>query len=307
MRVSTSGQQDLLIFNALNNQVSAVEQQTRISTGKIATDFEGLADRAQTTLNSRALLSRTTGFRETVTAARLELDRNDSTLTAMISTAESVREGILNAIALEDGTGLQATLEQGFSQIANLLNTQVNGEFVFAGTRTDTPPSDFTTLADLTNFVVTLGNPVADAFSNDDVFSVANVSEGVQIQTGLGAQELADTLFGAFAALDAANIPNGQIDPAVDLPALQAALAGFEAGIEQMETQLGNNGIGLSRLSILDEQLSEQEVFLEVFIGELEDADIAEAVSELQQDQVALEASFASISLLSNLSLLNFL
>ncbi|MEX0300304.1 MAG: flagellin [Kordiimonas sp.] len=48
-------------------------------------------------------------------------------------------------------------------------------------------------------------------------------------------------------------------------------------------------------------------MFLETFIADLEDVDIAEAVTRLNNDQVALEASYRSIGSLSQLSLLRFL
>jgi flagellar hook-associated protein 3 FlgL len=42
-------------------------------------------------------------------------------------------------------------------------------------------------------------------------------------------------------------------------------------------------------------------------IGDLQDADLAEAASRLQQAQIAVEASARTFSILQNVSLLNFL
>lgn len=300
MRVSTAGQADLLIFNALANQERVVEQQTKIATGKISDDFAGLADRAQSVLTSRSLLTRTESFRDAVRAARLQLDANDAAMTAVLDTARDIRENVLNAIALGDATGLQEALQTGYEQIAGALNTELNGEFLFAGTRTDTRPVAFDSLADLQASGV-----VADAFTNDQVAPRAQVTENIQVTTGLLASDVASDLFQSI--LDLANSGlTGDLTPA-DVTFLQTELQNLDAGIATAQQAQISNGLGFQQLDVVDEQLSESAVFLEIFVGELEDADIAEAVTELNQDQLALQTSFQSIALLNNLTLLNFL
>ena len=47
--------------------------------------------------------------------------------------------------------------------------------------------------------------------------------------------------------------------------------------------------------------------FIDRFIANIEDTDIGEAVTKLNQDQLALESSFRVFSQLNSLSLLNFI
>jgi len=50
-----------------------------------------------------------------------------------------------------------------------------------------------------------------------------------------------------------------------------------------------------------------RETFIDRFIANIEDTDIGEAVTKLNQDQLALESSFRVFSQLNSLSLLNFI
>ena len=61
--------------------------------------------------------------------------------------------------------------------------------------------------------------------------------------------------------------------------------------------------------TIEDAQISHENelAFINRFIANIEDTDIAEAVTKLNQDQLALESSFRVFSQLNSLSLLNLI
>ena len=47
--------------------------------------------------------------------------------------------------------------------------------------------------------------------------------------------------------------------------------------------------------------------FMKVFISDIEEVDIGEAITKMQQDQVALEASYRVLSQVSRATLLDFI
>lgn len=308
MRVSTFGQQSLLLFNALQNQARVFESQTQISTGRVADDFAGLAEDAQTSLVSRSLLSRTEAFQDTVNASRLQLEANDVALTSIRDIAQDLRNTIANAIGQSQGTGLDVLIPDAYQFAADVLNTQLNGEFIFAGSRTDTPPvaqADLAALAALNPTPV--AGPLVDAFNNDDVVRQAVVSEGTSVDTGLLASEIANDFFTSLVELSALGPFGSDGLTNAQVTALQAEIQDLDAAIDTIEEQQTNNGIGFSQLDIVDVQLGDTSVFVQTFIGSVEDVNIAEAVTELNNDQLALQASFNTISQLDQLTLLNFL
>ena len=67
------------------------------------------------------------------------------------------------------------------------------------------------------------------------------------------------------------------------------------------------NGFRQETLSEINERHRDDITFLSIFISDIEEVDIAEAIARLNQDQVALEASYAVTAQLTRLTLLNFL
>ena len=74
-----------------------------------------------------------------------------------------------------------------------------------------------------------------------------------------------------------------------------------------LTTRTSNNGIRLSLLEATQRHHEEQMTFTKTFITEIEDVDIAEAITRLNQDQLALESSMGVMAQISRLSLLDFL
>jgi len=88
---------------------------------------------------------------------------------------------------------------------------------------------------------------------------------------------------------------------------LQGQLSSLETSIDNLRQIHVTNGLAFERMEVVDEQHTDTSVFLQTFIADIEDVDIAEAVTRLNNDQVALEASYQAIGSLTRLSLLDFI
>ncbi|MBT5918493.1 MAG: hypothetical protein HOH26_08175, partial [Alphaproteobacteria bacterium] len=96
-------------------------------------------------------------------------------------------------------------------------------------------------------------------------------------------------------------------------------LTADQAGFLKGELQRLNNTIdtidkfhatnGVNQMAIEDVQERHQQDinFMKVFITDIEEVDIGEAISKMQQDQVALEASYRVLSQVSRSTLLDFI
>lgn len=306
-RVSSFGQQSQLLLNALRNQERLAQTQEQITTGKKASTFNQLSPDVQKALDARQTLSGVRTFRDTISQVRQQIDGMDLQLTATVDTARDLKQAMVTAIGQQDATGFVTILDQSFQLVRSALNTRVNGNHIFAGGRTDEPPVNISTLADLQALPT-----AADAFSNDQTRRRAIIAEGVELEFGQLADDFGLEIMESIkriADFNATN-PDGPFDEnltAGQRSFLEGEIANLESAIQKAQSVQAANGLNSNRLDVVDEQHSSTENFIQTLIGEIEDIDLAEAVTRLNQQQTTLEASFRAIGTLSRLSLLDFL
>lgn len=306
VRVSSFGQQQVLIQGIMDNQNEVFEGQRQISSGKKYDDYEGLAGKTNTVLGSRAFQARVESYQQTIDTISGKLDANDVQLSGMIEAMESLQESIQTTLANNTAEGFSELLDQTFNFISNGLNTNFDGTYLFSGAETGTIPVNVTELSDLAALP-----GVSDAFDNASVAFEARIADGVDLEFGLLASEIGEDVFQEL--LDLYNLDNGVNGPfegeldSTQFGLLQAQLASIESAIDSVRAVQVSNGLAFERLEVVDEQHTDTVVFLETFISDIEDVDVAEAVTKLNNDQLALQISYQAVGSLSELSLLNFL
>ena len=306
VRVSSFGQQQVLVRGIMENQTKVFEGQRQISSGKLHTDYQGLAGQANTVLGSRSFQSRIEGYQQTIDTIRGKLDANDVQIGGVIDAMETLKDAVQTSLANGQAEGFSELLDQTFSFISNGLNSNFDGTYLFAGADTGTIPVNVTELADL----AALGG-VSDAFDNSSVAFEARIADGVDLEFGLLADDVGTDIFTEMLALY--NIDQGGSGPLdgkltdTQFGLLQGQIASLESSLDGLRQVQVKNGLAFERLEVVEEQHADTVVFLETFIADIEDVDIAEAVTKLNNDQVALEASYQAIGSLTRLSLLNFI
>ncbi len=306
VRVSSFGQQALLINGLMQNQNRVFEGQRQITSGKKSDDYAGLAGNTGTVLGAKSFKSRVETYERTIDTISGKLDANDVQISGMISAVEALQENMQTAIANNQAEGLPEMMEQTFKFIANSLNTNFDGTFLFSGAKTGTQPITVNSLADLAALPT-----VADAFDNGNIAFEARIADGVDLEFGLLADDIAADVFQLLS--DLYNFHTGGSGPLADnldptqFSYIQGELSTITNVLDGMRQEQVQNGLAFERLEVVDDQHKDTKVFLETFISDMEDVDIAEAVTRLNNDQVALEASYQAIGALSRLSLLQFL
>lgn len=305
-RVSSFGHNQVLINGLLQNQARLFEVQQQINTGKKSEEFRGFAREAETLLSARSLKTRTEGYLTAVGDVKRKLDSNDLQLNAMRNAADNLHESIINIIAQDKAVAFNENLEQALTVILTALNTQVAGNFIFAGSRSDTRPVNASTVADL------MAAPtVADLFQNDDKKLSVKVTDGVDIEYGLLASDIAQDLLTSIRALADFNAGvNGPVEGDLtdtQRSFLKTEMANLVAATERLQSYVSVNGLRQNRLDALGDDLDANKNFLEIFISDIEDVNLAEAITRANNDQLALEASYQVVGRLSKLSLLNYL
>ena len=153
-RISSFAANTLLVNQLLRTQSRLFDTGIQISSGKIAQNYEGIA------IDSRRLIN-LENTRDSLRQYNVNNDRMDIRLKIANVAIEGLQELItdfnrnLNNFGVggtTDKIKVQTIQENAFrtlKSIEDLLNTQVDGRFIFAGARIDTEPANFglTTLA----------------------------------------------------------------------------------------------------------------------------------------------------------------
>ncbi len=305
VRVSSFGQQQLLIRSIMNNQQKLFDGQRQIATGKKTDEYRGLAGETGTVLGARSFKSRVDTYQQTIATIRGKLDANDVQLEGILGAMDKMKETIQTTLANGQAEGFSEMLGQTFKFVVNSLNTNFDGTYLFSGAKTGSQPVSVADLPALAG----LGS-VAEAFDNGNVAFEARIADGVDLEFGLLADDVAGGIFQEMLDLYDFDVNTeefqGELSQA-QFTFLQGQLASLDTAIDNLRQIHVSNGLAYERLEVVDDQHADTAVFLETFISDLEDVDIAEAVTRLNNDQVALEASYRAIGSLSQLSLLNFL
>ncbi len=305
-RVSTFGNQQVMLSKLMDNQARLIKDQTQITTGKKEESYSGLATEVSTLLGAKTVFDQTQGYLRAADHAERFLSTNDIQLGTMVTNAENVRDTMLEAIAQEETFALNELMGESYSTMVSALNTSVGGVHIFSGARSDKEPVTAKTIADLT-----AATNVADIFQNDQRRPTAKVGQNTTLEYGLLADEVGQEVFQVYKNIADFNAgPSGPLSGKLDatqINFLKGELANMDTAIDNLRVLVARNGTRQKNVENFTKEHQNQEAFLKVFISDIEDVDVAEAISRMNNDQVALEASFKITGQLSKLTLLNFI
>ncbi len=303
-RVSSFGQQQVMLNSILNNQTHLFKDQKQVASGKNHQTYKEFTGEVSTLLGSKNLLDRTESYIGAATHVKRNLDVNNLQLENIIGKAEDIRQSVLESIAQDKTLVLMDTIEESFSSMVASLNTDIGGVHIFSGGRTDVKPVIGDQLSDLV-----AATSASDLFQNDQRKAVAKIGKNTNMEYSLLADEVAGGIFAAIKNIgDFDNVTpiSGDLTPA-QLTFLESQLVVLDAAIEDLRIVNSSNGMRFGRADEILQEHQDQETFMLNFISDIEDVNMAEAITRVSNDQKALEISYKLTSELSRLSLLNFI
>ncbi|MBL4803029.1 MAG: hypothetical protein JKY45_14185 [Emcibacter sp.] len=305
-RVSSFGNQQVMLSSLMNNQARLFKDQEQITTGKKEANYSGFASEVSTLLGSKTVFDQTKGYLRASDHVDRFLRTNNIQMGSMLNNAEGIRDTMLEAIAQEETLALNELLGEAFTSMVSALNTNIGGIHVFSGGRSDVEPVSGSKIADL----VAAAN-VSDLFQNDQRRPSAKIGQNTLMEYGLLADEIAEEVFQVFKNIADFNVgPSGPLSGKLDatqITFLKNELATMDAAIENLRILEARNGTRQNNVENFIKEHENQKAFLEIFISDIEDADVAEAITRLNNDKVALEASYKITSQLTSISLLDFI
>lgn len=281
----------------IDAQTRSRELQIQISSGKVAREFKGIGGDTNRLVSAKDALQRIENFQSSNQQVARRLEVMENSTSSLVDIATQLR--VLLIQRLDSAQGAPGTItpsvEQLLQQAASDLNVELDGRYLFAGSRTDGAA------VALDPAFSAFGTPDDTYYQGDDVELTVRADVDHDVTYGMtadrqGFQEL-------IGALRAAAEGDGSDDQAL----LESALDLVNAALPTITTyrsELGANRAALERINLGH---GDAELYLESQISDIENIDLSEAITRLAQDQMVIESAMATMAQLSRLSLVDFL
>lgn len=298
MRVANKTLYDNIIQNLGKVSSEMVAANNVVSTGKklnkLSDDPVGLV----TVLDLRSSLAEIDQIgrnismgRSWLTAAESSLTQTQDIITDVKALCVQYSSANVNAIDRQNAVDM---VDGMLKEIISLANSQSGGKYVFSGTNSDAAPF---ALDPITGQVVYSGT--------DTPFSI-KIGQGTNIEIGRDGQEV----FGEN--WDSDNIFKSLVDLKTylqnnDVNNIQNTMGLLDSHMDKLSSKIADIGGKTIRLNIKDNIIQDLKLTYTDRKSQIEDADYAEAVLELNAKELAYEAALASASKAMTLSLVDYI
>ena len=294
MRVSSNAVYSTVMSNLFRNSERLLKAQVKVATekriNKASDDPIGMGK----VLDYRKRLASMDQYQDNISRGKTRIHMAETTLDMV---ADLLRDA--KNIALDQSTGSvegsnrEIAAEQVVSireQILQLANTRLGGEYIFAGHETHKPAF--------------LNTGAYDGDSNEIKIIIG---ENTEVKINLTGEDIFPTTAGAnvFNVLD-------DLQAALEAPVyVQSDIADQAIPLAEARDQVNLARAGSSsafkRLENYDSTLDSFKVRVKDMLSKTEDADMAQAIVELQFEERAYEASLAASARVMQPSLMSFL
>ncbi len=300
-RVADIAQQARSLGFIAASQSRVNEIQTQIGSGRKSQDYRGISRQAERLVSLEATHIRVTQYVKNNQAVERRLQTMESNVTQIFNLMSSYKTLLVGALNNQDASNLSMAVraQEMLNQISSMLNVEEDGRFLFAGSLTNVQPVDLTGLP--AGYVIPTANGASSGYykGNAQILSV-RAANNFDVNYGVTADAL-----GFEQAIRALHVVVTGV--ATDPTTLNHALAVASDALNNIADTRTQIGVTRSTLDDLNTKHDEFLLFTEQTIGEIENVDIAEAISHMNAATIALEACFMTLSRLSQLTLLNFL
>lgn len=223
------------------------------------------------------------------------INYGNSWLTASESALRSVQDIISDTkvlciqmanatISPEQRASAAETVQNVLDEIISLANTDVAGNYIFAGTKTDTIPFD----------------PTTGAYSGDSNAFTIKISKNSTIEIGSAGDAVFGNIFTTLSDLKIALETN-------DLNGIQSAMTNLDGHLDDNSAKISDVGSKMNRLEFKNNIYQDLNFSNTERLATIEDADITEAIMNLSSAQMTYQTALASSSKVMTLTLVDYL
>jgi flagellar hook-associated protein 3 FlgL len=272
----------------LRENIESANQQ--ISSGKKLNSLADSPSGSAELVDLRAELAGIDQYRENASSGGFFVNLGESVLSSAVDVVTAIyTRGSAGASSLYDTnsrTELAKEVRSLRDQLLSLANTESHGRHLFAGSLVTTAP--FTISGD------------SVSYAGDLVQNRIDVGAGLQVQQNVAGSTAFLKAFSAVEQVLAA-LDNG------DRAAMQAALGQFEDALADLTQTRAELGVSLSTIQRAASEQDSRELAIQNRQSKIEDANLAEAATQLKANETALEATFAAQTVAGQKTLFDYL
>ena len=297
MRIATNTISDNIISQIDHLSTQQATLQGEVSTGQRITNPEDDPSGVNTALSLESQIRAVTQYGTNATSALTMTQASYTGLTSLKSVSDSAGElatlgtGTLGTSAMTS-YGTQAN--QLIEQAVQAANTKFNGQYLFGGTATDTPP--FTVTRDASGNITAVtyaGNSASASTALSSTTSVAPLTDGT---TNSGVASFITNLISLRDALNSG-----------DTTAVAATQTPLADGEDTIVSAIATNGGIQSRIEAAQTENTAETTNLQTSMSADVSADLPTTITKLDQAQTAYSAALQSAVSTMQLSILNYL
>ncbi|MEQ8370388.1 MAG: flagellin [Alphaproteobacteria bacterium] len=307
--VGTYAQHRLVLGITQETQSRIYGTQQQIATGKKSQTFSGIADESRQLVTLRNLATRADRYIANNTLVDTRLQVMETSTASLFEIASNLQVLLVNGLneGNADALNIAGQADAMLQELQGLLNVSREGRYLFSGSRTDTPPVDITQLPDQTVTATQYSIPTSDGdslgyYQGDTERVRLRADDDVTVSYGVAASER-----GFERLTRALHLVATVTDPNTETARLEEALRVVKQSIEDIPDIRSSIGNARNRIGEATARLNDYLLYSEQTISDIENVDVAEAVTRLSNDQAILQASYYSLSALSRLTMLEFI
>lgn len=305
-RITDFNQHNTMVSYLMRSAEDQAKTEEMIASGKKVNSFADIPGDTGVLLSAKRVEANLQQYTRTSNEVLNRLGLQDIQMREMEAVNNDVRQLVTQTIATGSSLNFHDELDGIFQRLVSLLNSSVDGQYIYSGTRTDVPPVNINTLGDLAALA-----SVNDAFDNNGLKRAVNIDDNERVEFGFLASDLATDIFQKIKDIkayhDGAGGPLAGALTEAQSVYLSAAIPGLIDASTVMTGFTATNGRVARQVESAVARHEESETFMKTFIGSIEDADLAAAVSKLTMNQLQSEATAKVIGQLARISLLDYI
>ncbi|WP_274425779.1 flagellar hook-associated family protein [Chelativorans sp. YIM 93263] len=343
--VATSALSQSMRYQMMRMQAELVQGQKEMTTGRVADPGEALGARAGTTFSMTREVERLKGLIDSNQLAGNRLSTTQNALQQLSDIGQDLLSAVTAATSNADGSEVvQTSARTALESMTSVLNSNLNGEYLFAGINTDVKPlNDFTdpaapnrvafendfaghfgfapdnanaaniTVADMEDYFATVLEP---SFMGADWEANWSNSSQSGISSRISPNETAETSTTAnddamrklaMASTALTRLLDGPLDDQTREYVYEQSLQLVGEAIADVASIESRIGVVEKRIMDTNERLSAQMDLSTSLVKDLEGVDVLEASTKVTELLTQIEASYALTARIQQLSLLRYL
>jgi flagellar hook-associated protein 3 FlgL len=299
MRVATFAVTDQMVAGALRTEATMANMQVQEASGLKSTYLADYGADTQHVINLQVSVTRAQSYVDAATLADSKTEVMYSAIGQISDVVTSLRTALSAATtgSTTEMASAVSTAQQLLQQMGGILNTQYDGQYVFAGAQTSTPAVDLTSFETGTN---SLSTADTSYYEGDNELASVRVSGSQSVTYGVTANNPAfEEVMRVLKYV--ANTPS------LTTSDINNALSVVDSAVDDVATVQAKVSSAAAQINTAQSAQSEFMSYAEGLGTDLTSVDVAAITAQLSTYQAQLTASYTAISKVQSLNLASYL